>query len=117
MQGCYNTLQVLDLSGNSLDDSVQSCQSFLQLFDFLSCLQKLNIERLKFKSFKVFKQEFLIPFCTNDDYKPYQNTLRHLNFNICAPSFYNLKSKQLSYPSCKKMIDNLVENFSYAEHI
>lgn len=91
MQGCYNTLQVLNLSGNSLDDSLQSCQSFLQLFDFVSCLQVLNIERLRFKSFKVFKQEFLIPFCTNDDYKPYQNTLRSVNLNIGSPEFYHLR--------------------------
>ena len=117
MQGCYNTLQVLDLSGNSLDDSARSCQSFLQLFDFLSCLQKLNIERLKFKSFKVFKNEFLVPFCPNDDYKPYQNTLRHLNLNIGDPSFYNLRPKQMSYPTSKKIVDNIVDNFSYLDTI
>lgn len=81
------------------------------MFDFLSALQTLSIERLKFYDFKTFKNEFLVPFCVNDDYKPYQNTLRNINLNVGSASFYDLKHRQMSYPTCKKIVDGIVDNF------
>lgn len=116
MQGCYNTLNHLDISGNFLDDSRASCQTFLLMFDFLSSLQTLNMEHFKFYNFKTFKEEFMVPFLINEDYKPYQNTLRNLNLNIGNCIFYNLKPRQLSYTTCKKIIEGVKENFSYLEN-
>jgi len=75
------------------------------------------MQRLRFKSFKTFKERFMVPFCTNDEYKPYQNTLRSINMNFCSRDFYTNKPRQLSLTTCKKVIEGMAENFAYLDNL
>lgn len=62
LSGCFKGLRILDLSGNSLDESNLDSEGLLSIFDFLESIEEFNIERLKFDSFKTFKKMFLIDF-------------------------------------------------------
>lgn len=63
--GCYKSLKTLNISGNTLNDSQFDAKTLYSIFDFLESLEELNIERLKFDSFKTFKKQFLSDFVTN----------------------------------------------------
>ena len=63
--GCYKQLKVLNIGGNSMDDSKFDAKTLYSIFDFLESLEELNLERLKFDDFKTFKKQFLIDFVTN----------------------------------------------------
>ena len=63
--GCYKTLKVLNLAGNNLDSTHLDANTFFSIFDFVENLEELNIECLKFESFKIFKQQFLMDFVSN----------------------------------------------------
>jgi len=47
LSGCYKTLKVLNISGNDLEDDLES-DSLLAINDFLESIEELNIERIKF---------------------------------------------------------------------
>ena len=63
--GCYKQLKVLNISGNSIDDSQFDAKTLYSIFDFLESLEELNIEHLKFDSFLTFKKQFMNDFVTN----------------------------------------------------
>jgi hypothetical protein len=73
--GCFKTLTVLNISGNNLDSNSLDANTLFSVFDFLENIEELNIECVRFQSFKVFKSTFLLDFVNNQDYKPYMNTL------------------------------------------
>jgi hypothetical protein len=60
---------------------------------------------LKFDSFQTFKKQFLLDFVTNQDYKPYMNTLRKINFNIGSDDFYPGEVMKMSYTTAKNILD------------
>ena len=104
-QGCFKTLRVLNLQGNFLDQSQLDAKTFYSIFDFLENIEELNICRLKFQSFKTFKQQFLVDFVCNQDYKPYMNTLKRVNLNLGSEYFYAEGAPKMSYSSAKKVLD------------
>jgi len=84
-------------------------KTFLSIFDFLESIEVLNIERLRFESFKSFKTQFMVDFFSNRDYKPYMTTLKKLNFNIGEPSFYSESytepAMKMSHTTAKTLLD------------
>jgi hypothetical protein len=94
--GCYKQLQVLNISGNSIDGSEFDAKTLSSIFDFVESLEELNLERLKFQSLEVFYNTFLQDFVSNQDYKPYMNTLRKINLNFCSSDFYPQESMAYS---------------------
>lgn len=117
-QGCFRTLRVLNLQGNFLDQSQLDAKTFYSIFDFLESIEELNICRLKFQSFKTFKQQFLVDFVCNQDYKPYMNTLKRVNLNLDSEFFYAQEgAPKMSYSSAKKVLDEFQENFPNLESV
>ena len=116
LQGCFKTLRILDISGNDLDDPDLESDYLLPIFDFLESLEVLNLERLKFSSFTAFKRNFILELVTDQDYKPYMNTLKKINLNIKSDNFYQEYSAdgkmQMSYSTANKILDNILENFT-----
>ena len=102
--GCYKCLRVLNLSGNNLNTTHLDASTFFSIFDFLENLEDLNIECLKFQSFKIFKSQFLVDFVSNQDYKPYMNTLKRINFNIGSKELYENDMK-MSFKTAKTILD------------
>jgi hypothetical protein len=108
-KGCYRTLKVLDIGGNYLDATHLDAKTFFSIFDFLESIEELNIEKLKFESFDTFKEQFLREFVSNQDYKPYMNTMRKINFNFANPIFYD--NFEMTEEEVLYSLKNIIKNF------